>query len=255
MRRCGVLPMTSRSLKAPGSDSSALMHEVRRLSGVLREERRLAPHREACASSPAQRRRADLVHQGLRLHPASLVERRVAADRAVLVEPRQVVLLGSRREQDGASRVHAAPRGGRRRLRDEAARGRRGRRRRPELVRSRRRTRSREASPRRPRWSHPAARRARSRNASSTAWAPGKRARQVGAHLDHVLPHRLQVVHVVEGRDRVAERRASRRARPRLRAAPRAAASRRARPARAVARPSRPSGSAGTSRAAPGSSS
>ena len=48
--------------------------EVGRLPRVLREERGLAPHREARAAAPAQRRRADLVHDGLRLHPASLVQ-------------------------------------------------------------------------------------------------------------------------------------------------------------------------------------
>ena len=83
--------------------------EVDGLAGVLREERRLAAHREPCPATAAQRRGGDLVHDRLRLQRARLLERLVAADRAVLVEPREVAILGPGREQaSGYSRPRSS---------------------------------------------------------------------------------------------------------------------------------------------------
>ena len=91
--------ITSRSLNAPGSDSSALTTRyfgfalLRSISDALRPIGKPAP--------PRPRRFAawQLVDQVLGRHRARLLDARVAADRAVLVELRQVVLVGAREQR------------------------------------------------------------------------------------------------------------------------------------------------------------
>ena len=66
--------MISRSLNVPGSDSSALTTRYAACP-CPGEEARLAAHREAGAAAAAQVRGEQLVDDGLRLHPARLLER------------------------------------------------------------------------------------------------------------------------------------------------------------------------------------
>ncbi len=79
MRAWGVQRMISRSLNVPGSDSSALQHEVVRLAVVLGHEGPLEPGREAGAAAPAEARLLHLLdHLGAR-HRQRLPQGRVAA--------------------------------------------------------------------------------------------------------------------------------------------------------------------------------
>ena len=116
--------------------------EVGRLARALREEARLAAHREPGAAAAAQVRRDQLVDDRLRLHPARLLERLVAADRLVLGELRQVALVRVG-EGDHVDVSHRAPpRRSRGRPPAAPARGSARRRRPPARARSRPRTRS-----------------------------------------------------------------------------------------------------------------
>ena len=108
--RCGTRSMISRSLNVPGSDSSALTTRyvgLRVLAGMklaLRPVGKNAPPRprrfEASSSSIDR----------LRLHRARPLELRVAADRAVLVELRQVALVGAGEDDRWHRRQRTRPR-------------------------------------------------------------------------------------------------------------------------------------------------
>ena len=202
--RCGLRPMISRSLNAPGSDSSALTTRYDGLRAAAVDEARLAPGREAGAAAAAQRRRDELVDQRVGLHRARLLERVVAADGAVLVELREVALVRVREEDahalgtellherrdvvgldglavaavDDDDRRVAAAAGALDRPERDLAVLRRLARRDAELLLER----------------------------LDDALRADERAREVRADLDDVPPDRLEVVHVVERGDRLAVR-------------------------------------------------
>ena len=105
--RCGLRPMSSRSLNAPGSDSSAFTTRydgrapLRSTSDALRPVGKPAPPRPRSVDVDER------VDQRFGVHLLCLLERVVTADGAVLVELRQVALVRVREED--VSLGHAAP--------------------------------------------------------------------------------------------------------------------------------------------------
>src|SRR5439155_12079794 len=74
-------------------------YEIRRLRTASVYEARFAARRKARSAAPAQVRGDQLVEDGVRLHAACRLERCVAADRAILVELRQIAVVGVLEEQ------------------------------------------------------------------------------------------------------------------------------------------------------------
>ena len=243
IRRCGTRERISRSLKLPGSDSSALTTRYFGFGAArLRwHERPLAAGREAGAAAAAQLRREQLLDQRLGRQRARLRERlrsrrsprtrRASSGRARRCRRGRSATRAHRSSSTIAGTssgltcvpVAVVDRDDRRPAAAAEALDRAER----DLAVARR-------------LAGPAAELALER--LDDLLRADERAREVRADLDEVLADGLEVEHVVERRDRLAVGGRQRRARRRPRGSPRAAASRAA-PARGAAPAAPPSAS------------